>query len=251
MSRTGATRADAVKMGRLAWIAPDSPPESFPDPRLALREPEGLLAAGGDLSPPRLLAAYRRGIFPWYQSGQPVLWWSPNPRAVLFPDRFHLARRLRRRLRGLSWQISVDQDFGAVIDACATSRADTWLMPAMRQAYRQLAALGHGHSIEVSHQGRLVGGLYGVALGQAFFAESMFSFESDASKLALLKLCRLCQQYGIRLVDCQMPTPHLLGLGVECLPRDHFLSLLKAAVTQPSQGPWPEAASPVAALAES
>jgi leucyl/phenylalanyl-tRNA---protein transferase len=236
-------------MARLAWIAPGSPPDSFPDPRLALREPEGLLAAGGDLSPARLLAAYRRGIFPWYQAGQPVLWWSPDPRAVLFPEHFHLARRLRRRLRSLDWQVSVDQDFAPVIEACATSRGDTWLVPAMRQAYRRLAALGHAHSIEVSAQGHLVGGLYGVALGQVFFAESMFSHETDASKLALLKLCQLCVERGIRLVDCQMPTPHLLSLGVQCLPRERFLALLETAVTQPCQAPWPEAAAPVAALA--
>ena len=237
-------------MGRLAWIAPGSPPDSFPDPHLALREPEGLLAAGGDLSPARLLAAYGRGIFPWYQAGQPVLWWSPDPRAVLFPERFQLARRLRRRLRGLDWQVSVDQDFAGVIEACATTREDTWLIAPMRQAYRGLATLGHAHSIEISANGLLVGGLYGVVLGQVFFAESMFSRESDASKMALLKLCRLCQEHGIRLVDCQMPTPHLLSLGVQCLPRDRFLALLEAAVMRPARGTWPQAAGPVAALAE-
>lgn len=237
-------------MGRLAWLDPGSPPDSFPDPRLALRDPEGLLAAGGDLSPARLLAAYRHGIFPWYQAGQPILWWSPDPRAVLFPAAFHLARRLRRRLRRLDWQVSVDQDFGGVIEACATTREDTWLTPQMRAAYRQLAALGHAHSVEVSQQGRLLGGLYGVALGQVFFAESMFSLEKDASKLALLKLCRLCGARGIQLVDCQMPTPHLLSLGVRCLPRQRFLDLLEAAVRQPSRGDWPEAASPVAGLAD-
>jgi leucyl/phenylalanyl-tRNA--protein transferase len=237
-------------MGRLAWLDPGSPPDSFPDPRLALAEPEGLLAAGGDLSPARLLAAYRRGIFPWYQAGQPVLWWSPDPRAVLFPEHFRLTRRLRRRLRGLDWEISVNQDFSGVIEACATTRTDTWLVPAMRQAYRRLAALGHAHSIEVIAEGRLVGGLYGVALGRAFFAESMFSLASDASKLALLKLCRLCRDCGISLVDCQMPTPHLLSLGVQCLPRHRFLALLGSVVTGPSQGPWPEPPGPVAALAE-
>jgi len=233
-------------MGELTWIRPGDPPDHFPDPAMALDEPEGLLAAGGDLSPARLLAAYRRGIFPWYQDGQPILWWSPDPRAVLWPRSFHSSRSLRRDLRRSRWELSVDSDFAGVIDACALTRPETWLTAEMRVAYCQLHELGFAHSLEVLAGGRLVGGLYGVALGGAFFAESMFSLASNASKIALFALCReIAPQRGISLIDCQMPSAHLDSLGVRGIARSEFLRLLAAAVRH-RQPPARWTAAPVA-----
>jgi len=214
---------------RLCWLSADDPPEAFPDTRHALSSPDGLLAAGGDLSAPRLLYAYRHGIFPWYEPGQPILWWSPDPRTVLFPERMHVSRRLARELRQGRFEFSLDTDFAGVIDACAAPRRygpETWITPGMRAAYLHLHALGHAHSLEVWCDGALVGGVYGVRLGTVFFGESMFSRVPNASKAALAVLCRELQPAPPSLIDCQLESAHLLRLGAERLSRDAFLALL-------------------------
>jgi leucyl/phenylalanyl-tRNA--protein transferase len=219
---------------RVTWIDASDAPECFPPAQQALREPNGLLAAGGDLSPARLLAAYRRGIFPWYSPGQQILWWSPDPREVLWPQKFHLSRSLARALRQARSQgdfaVLEDCNFEAVIDACAAPRSSdtgTWITPEMRRAYCGLHAAGCAHSIEVWRGARLVGGLYGVQLGGVFFGESMFSAETNGSKFALEYLCRERRGGSIALLDCQFPTPHLRSLGSEALPRRAFLAQLQ------------------------
>jgi leucyl/phenylalanyl-tRNA--protein transferase len=177
--------------GALHWIRPDDPPDAFPDPQRALHEPDGLLAVGGDLSPERLLAAYRRGIFPWYEAGQPILWWSPDPRAVLLPDELKVSTSLRKALRSRDVEVTLDRAFADVISGCAAPRPrqrGTWLTPDMQRAYARLHELGYAHSVEVWEDGTLAGGLYGVALGRVFFGESMFSRLRDASKVALVHL---------------------------------------------------------------
>lgn len=200
----------------------------FPPPEQALDEPPGLLAAGGSLRPGRLLAAYRRGIFPWYGAGDPVLWWTPDPRCVIFPERLHVSRRLRRKLRQVPLTVTRDTAFGAVVAGCAAPRAGeggTWILPEMRVAYERMHALGHATSFECWQRGRLVGGIYGIHLGRVFFGESMFSRVSDASKIALHSAA--CAD-DIDLIDCQLPTAHLERLGAELIPRQRFLALLDA-----------------------
>ncbi|MBS0580931.1 MAG: leucyl/phenylalanyl-tRNA--protein transferase [Proteobacteria bacterium] len=221
----------------MTWLSPHDAPEWFPPPEQALEEPAGLLAAGGDLSPQRLLAAYRRGIFPWYSPGQPVLWWSPDPRAVLFPEEFHCSRSLAKALRNAGFELSLDADFAGVIDGCAAPRAaspGTWITSEMRAAYLALHRLGRAHSVEVRHAGALVGGLYGVRLGGVFFGESMFSRKTDASKAALAHLVKLCRRNNLAVIDCQLPSRHLQTLGVRSIPRAQFQALLAAHVTDPS-----------------
>ncbi len=216
------------------------PGTPFPDPALAETDPDGLLAVGGDLSPQRLVNAYRQGIFPWYSAGQPILWWSPDPRMVLFPERLHLSRSLRKRLRRGTFEVTFDRDFGAVIRACAAPREDqggTWITEQMIEAYEGLHRLGLAHSVESWHQGELVGGLYGVALGSLFFGESMFSTMSDASKVAFVRLVRTLQSAGCPLIDCQVYTDHLASLGAEPIPRARFLELLAAHVDDPFSFP--------------
>lgn len=213
----------------------------FPPPDLA-RE-DGLLAVGGDLSVPRLLLAYAQGIFPWYSPGEPILWWSPNPRLVLFPEEFHLAKRLARTIRQQVFRITFDTDFARVIRACGqTRRKDgqgTWLDEAMIEAYCQLHALGHAHSVECRQDGELVGGLYGVALGTAFFGESMFSLTPDSSKVALAGLVARLQGWGFELIDCQVGTGHLQRLGAREISGEEFSARLAQAVAKPSrQGKW-------------
>ncbi len=213
----------------IAWLAPGDPPESFPPVERALREPAGLLAAGGDLSSARLVAAYRRGIFPWYSPGQPVLWWSPDPREVLFPQEFHRSRSLARALRTRGFEYHVDRDFEAVLAACAAPRASspgTWITPEMHTAYLSLHRLGIAHSAEIWRTGRLVGGVYGVRLGRVFFGESMFSREHDASKAALDGLVRQALSEGVAMIDCQLPSAHLRTLGSRAIPRAEFLDRL-------------------------
>jgi len=220
----------------IAWIAPGDPPDRFPPVERALTEPEGLLAAGGDLSCERLEAAYRRGIFPWFSPGQPVLWWSPNPREVLIPGEFHCSRSLARRLRRGDFEWRMDSDFEAVIDGCAAPRArspGTWITPDMRAAYCALHARGLAHSAEAWRNGRLAGGLYGVRIGGVFYGESMFSREADGSKAALAGLVRHCLDEGIGLLDCQLPNPHLRSLGSRAMPRAEFLARLAAAGASP------------------
>jgi leucyl/phenylalanyl-tRNA--protein transferase len=213
----------------ITWLTPDGDREWFPPLDQALDEPEGLLAAGGDLSMPRLLAAYRRGIFPWYSAGQPVLWWSPDPREVLVPGEFRCTRSLAKTLRNRGFEVTFDRDFAAVVDACAARRehsAGTWITPEMHAAYCELHARGRAHSVEVRLDGRLVGGLYGVLMGAVFFGESMFSRERDASKVALARLTERAVVAGLQLIDCQLPTPHLRSLGSKPMPRSAFSALV-------------------------
>lgn len=212
----------------IPWLDARGPVTDFPPAETALSTPPGLLAAGGDLSPARLLAAYRRGIFPWYEDGQPILWWCPDPRAVLFPEELRVSRSLRRTLRRGRFEASIDQAFAGVVEACARrhTRAGTWITPAMSAAYARLHALGYAHSVEIWQAGALAGGVYGVLLGGVFFGESMFSRASDASKVALVHLRDVGAGRGLRLIDCQIPSPHLTSLGSRNLPRADFLALL-------------------------
>jgi len=223
-------------------LNPNSSDIRFPPVDLA--SPEGLLAIGGDLCAERLLEAYRCGIFPWYNEGQPILWWSPDPRALLFPHRLKISRSLRKTLRGERFRVTLDQRFPEVIAACAGPRrgnpgGGTWITPEMLDAYVRLHAQGHAHSVEVWQGEQVVGGLYGVALGGAFFGESMFSEVSDASKVALVYLIRQLADWGYRFVDCQLPTPHLESLGAESVRRQQYLALLDAALALPGhEGAW-------------
>jgi len=227
---------------RLPWLDPDDDNQPFPHIDRALREPDGLLAAGGSLNPRRLLQAYRQGIFPWYSSGQPILWWSPNPRLVLFPEGVNISRSLRKTLRNGPFTVTADAAFGAVIDACAAPRAPgegTWITPDMRRAYCRLHQLGHAHSIETWRQGELVGGLYGVAVGRVFYGESMFSGASNASKVALAALAAQLRRWNFALIDCQVRTDHLLRLGAVDIPRETFLQLLERYCPLPGrEGFW-------------
>lgn len=224
----------------IPWLAHNTP---FPDPASALGQPNGLLAAGADLSPQRLLAAYQRGIFPWYNDGEPILWWSPDPRMVLRPDDLRIRRSLSKTLRNKPWEISLDQAFSDVVSACAAPRGQapnaphpdqtavgTWINPAMQAAYARLHELGWAHSVEVRLQGELVGGLYGVAIGRVFFGESMFSRTRDASKVALVALTRLMLRHGVALIDCQMHTSHLQSLGAATMDRVTFLEQIGSLI---------------------
>lgn len=212
------------------WLSPQYP-ELFPDVELALTEPNGLLAVGGDLSVDRLLAAYRHGIFPWYSDDQPILWWSPHPRSVLFPDDLKISRSLRKTLKKEKYHVTFDIAFGDVIAGCAAPRGDgmgTWITQEMQEAYQRLYDAGHAHSVESWYQGKLVGGLYGVALGKVFFGESMFALMTDASKVAFVVLTAHLKQWGFKLVDCQVETEHLNSLGARNIPRQRFIDYLKA-----------------------
>lgn len=216
--------------------------DPFPPVESALGDPNGLLAAGGDLSPERLLDAYARGIFPWFGEGDPLLWWSPDPRMVLYVDELHVSRSLRRVTRSGRFRVTVDQAFHQVMRGCAEPRADqagTWITDEMVDAYGRLAALGHAHSVETWHGDALVGGLYGVALGRMFFGESMFSREPDASKVAFVHLVRQLARWNMPMIDCQMSTSHLASLGARDIPRAAFIRQLKALVRQqPVRAPW-------------
>lgn len=208
----------------------DSHDPQFPPVWQALDNPEGLLAAGGNLEPGTLLQAYYSGIFPWYSPGQPILWWSPDPRCVIQPDAPHVSRSLARTLRRKPWHFTVNQAFDTVIQHCADIRAEregTWIAPEMIRAYGQLHRQGHAHSVEVWLDGQLVGGLYGVLIGALFCGESMFSLVSDASKLAFLHLCQRCTAADIQLIDCQLPTPHLVSLGAKSISRKAFLTRIE------------------------
>lgn len=206
--------------------------------------PEGLLAIGGDLSSERLLEAYRRGIFPWYSAGQPILWWSPDPRAVLYLDNFKVSRSLRKRLRSNIYTVTMDRVFNEVVEACAAPRqkdpvAGTWITRDMAKAYLKLHEMGYAHSVETWFEGRLVGGLYGLALGRGFFGESMFTVMTDASKVALASLVDRLKEWRYLFVDCQLPSPHILSLGAVEVPRARFLGELAGALDAPDLvGPW-------------
>jgi len=223
---------------RLPLLDPDLP--VFPPPERAARAPNGLLAAGGNLTVATLRDAYRRGIFPWFEAGQPPLWWSPDPRAVIFPDQIHISRTMARELRRDRYRITSDQCFGAVIRRCTAPRggqAGTWILPEMIAAYEALHAAGDAHSVECWIDGELAGGLYGVAVGSVFCGESMFSVRANASKLALIHLARGLSAGGFTLIDCQIGNPHLASLGATELPRTAFLAHLVEARERPL--PWP------------
>ncbi len=223
----------------LTWLQRDS--LNFPELNRALREPNGLLAAGGDLSPERLIQAYRHGCFPWFQDGQPILWWSPDPRTVLFPDELHVSRSLEKCLRQQRYTVTFDQQFSRVIQSCAEPRtyADgTWITTPMQEAYLQLQQQGVAHSVEVWQGEELVGGLYGLAMGQLFFGESMFSRADNASKVGFATLVRQLQCWGFRLIDCQMPTQHLHSLGARAISRTAFADHLREGLNQPTAANW-------------
>jgi leucyl/phenylalanyl-tRNA--protein transferase len=220
-------------MSGIAWLQKTDPPEALPPTSHALAEPNGLLAVGGTLTPEWLLHAYRHGVFPWYSAGQPILWWAPDPRAILWPAEFRVSRSLARSIRNRGYLTRIDQAFEAVVEACAGPRrggAGTWITDEMRDAYVLLHGRGHAHSIETWKDGRLVGGLYGVAIGRVFFGESMFTRERDASKVALERLARECLRLDVALIDCQLPSPHLASLGSRNLPRREFEAALAGLV---------------------
>ena len=213
-------------------------------PSVDRASPEGLLAVGGDLCSERLLQAYRHGIFPWYNDDQPILWWSPDPRAVLFPDKLHVSRSLKRGLRSNVLTLTLDTCFREVMTQCAGPRPQypeggTWITDDMLDAYTRLHELGYAHSVETWQDDRLVGGLYGVAIGGAFFAESMFTRVDDASKVALVRLVRQLHAWGYRLIDCQQFSPHVSRFGAEEIPRSVFITHLTQALTIPDRrGRW-------------
>ncbi len=224
------------------WINNDDPSLAFPPVDLALDDPNGLLAVGGDLSPRRLINAYRHGIFPWYNDDQPILWWSPNPRAVLFPDQVHISRSLKKQINKSSFNITFDQSFEAVLMACAAPRRDgpgTWITTAMHEAYLTLHKMGIAHSVEAWQGDKLVGGLYGLAIGGVFFGESMFSHVTNASKIAFVYLAKQLQQWQFALIDCQVESEHLRSLGAIEIERKSFIDVLKRHIDQnDKQGPW-------------
>ena len=228
-------------MIRLPLLDPDTP-ESFPDPRQALTEPNGLLAFGGDLSPARLLAAYGQGIFPWFSDGEPILWWSPDPRCVLHTHDLRINRSLRRQLAGKHWHLTLDHAFDAVVRGCAAPRRDasgTWIVPAMIDAYNRLYHQGHAHSLEVWEGAQLIGGIYGIALGQLFCGESMFSRRSGASRLALVALATLLHGWDFPLIDTQVANAHTLSLGAVEIPRAQYLQDVATLRHRPGQpGNW-------------
>ncbi|HLW04781.1 MAG TPA: leucyl/phenylalanyl-tRNA--protein transferase [Azoarcus sp.] len=226
----------------IPWL-PDHP--CFPPVSTALDDPSGLLAAGGELTSDWLLAAYRRGIFPWYSEGQPLLWWSPDPRLVLYPGEVRVSRSLRRVLQKRVFEIRLDTAFDAVLAACAAPRpgaSGTWITDEMQRAYSMMHQLGYAHSVEAWRDGELVGGLYGLALGKVFFGESMFSRVSDASKVCLVHLARFLEARNFGMIDCQMTTAHLLSLGAREIPRSEFCVHLEQWVGDaPEPGRWPAA----------
>jgi leucyl/phenylalanyl-tRNA--protein transferase len=218
----------------IPWLKMSDPPDAFPPVSRALEDPDGLLCAGGDLAPERILAAYRRGIFPWYAEGQPILWWSPDPRMVLFPDELRVSRSLRKSLRNRGYRVTFDQAFAEVVSQCADSGArafeGTWISPDMHAAYVELHRLGHAHSVEVWCEERLAGGLYGLELGRAFFGESMFSNETDASKVALFHQVGALRDRGVEIIDCQVASEHLFSLGARLIARSEFIGRLERAI---------------------
>lgn len=241
-----------MSSGRVVWLATDDAPDAFPPVANALREPDGLLAVGGDLTTPRLLAAYRQGIFPWYDEGQPLLWWSPNPRCVFERGDLHVSRRLRKDIRRSALEIRINTAFATVMQACAGPRrhqTGTWITRDMLVAFERLNQEGWAHSIEVWRKDTLVGGLYGLAIGKAFFGESMFSKESNASKLALLTIDQLLENGSLGILDCQVRSSHLLSLGATTMPRAAFVERLDELCEPPDRFcSWPQTPLQVAEL---
>jgi len=232
-----------MKSPRLHWISENDPPGAFPPIESAFETPDGVLAAGGDLSENRLLHAYTRGIFPWFSDEQPILWWSPDPRCILVPADLRIARRSRRSLRNSGFTVTFNRDFDSVIDCCAVDRPGqdgTWITHEMNSAYRVLHRTGWAHSIEICLDGRLAGGVYGLAIGKAFFGESMFSRESNASKAAMLALCDVLRNNDFDLLDCQVASPHLLNMGAVTIDRRVFADELRRACQLPAKfADWP------------
>ena len=231
----------------LYWVDDKGLHHDFPDPVKA--GPEGLVALGGDLSPERLLAAYRRGIFPWYSVGDPILWWSPDPRCALLPGDLKISKSLAKTLKKQAFSVTFNRAFAAVVKACAapragdsSSRAQTWITPEMEAAYIRMRELGYGVSVECWRDGRLAGGLYGLAIGRVFFGESMFSRVRDASKVALAHLVEKLEAHRYRLIDCQIHSEHLRRLGARSLPREAFVALLRRHCGPQVQADWPQTA---------
>lgn len=228
-------------MSQLPWLEPDA--INFPSTELALDDPNGLLAAGSTLSTEQLLAAYRKGIFPWFEEGQPVLWWTPSPRLVIAPDQVHLSKSMKKFMRKGRYQVTTDKDFAAVIRACADPRdeqAGTWITNEIVEAYNNLHQLGFAHSIEVWDEDILVGGLYGIAMGKVFFGESMFSRAANASKLGFIALAKHLGTQGFELIDCQVHTDHLESLGAYEIDRAEFEDKLLNCIEEPLTPPdWP------------
>lgn len=226
----------------LSILDATDPDQAFPDCVQALSEPDGLLAIGGCLSPRRLINAYRSGIFPWYNPGEPILWWSPDPRLVLLPERLVVSRSLRKTLRKQIFDVTYDSAFSEVINACSAPRDDaggTWISRDMKQAYQKLHDLGIAHSIEAWQSGELVGGLYGVTVGRVFFGESMFHRTTDASKVAFVHAVRQLSEWNYQLIDCQVSTSHLVSLGAEEMPRAQFVQRIQALCEQsPNPRAW-------------
>lgn len=227
---------------QLPILNPLDPQQNFPAIESALVEPDGLLAAGGCLSPQRIINAYQRGIFPWYSPGEPILWWSPNPRLILFPDKINISRSLRKTIRKDIFKLSYDQAFPQVMQSCAAPRAQesgTWITEEMFIAYNQLHQQGVAHSFEAWLEDELVGGLYGIAIGQVFFGESMFHKKTDASKVAFCCLVQQLSLWGYQLIDCQVHTNHLTSLGAEEISRSEFSQLLtQFCPLQPTNSAW-------------
>ncbi|MEH6822559.1 MAG: leucyl/phenylalanyl-tRNA--protein transferase [Motiliproteus sp.] len=226
-------------MTQIIWLAPDN--TRFPPVERALTDPDGLLAVGGDLSPARLIQAYRNGIFPWFDESQPILWWSPDPRCILKPEQLHVSRSLRKLMRQQRLRVSLNTCFSAVIDACAAPRCDangTWISSEMQQAYLRLHQQGVAHSVEVWQQEQLVGGLYGLAIGKTFFGESMFSRVSNASKIGFVTLVEQLKRWDYALIDCQIHSEHLKSLGAGEVPRSEFIELLNRNIDRPQSHCW-------------
>lgn len=227
---------------QLPILDPFNSKQNFPAIESALTNPDGLLAVGGCLSSQRLITAYKQGIFPWYSHGEPILWWSPNPRLVLFPDNLRTSRSLKKTLRKEGFRIGYDQAFSQVIQYCATPRTEntgTWITEEMLFAYNKLYQLDIAHSVEVWFEDELVGGLYGIGIGQVFFGESMFHRKTDASKIAFYYLVKQLSEWGYQLIDCQVHTNHLLSLGAEAIERQYFSSLIKKYCSvQPCEKAW-------------
>ncbi len=221
------------------WL--DQNTDAFPHYQYAMEEPNGLLAAGGDLSPRRLISAYSLGIFPWYNPGEPILWWTPDPRSVVYPNEFKPSRSLKKLINRKTFTVTMDTCFSDVITLCAQPRrneAGTWIDKDINKAYNQLHEIGFAHSVEVWFEGKLVGGLYGIALGKAFFGESMFSTMDNASKVAFASLCEQLTKWQFEIIDCQVHNPHLASLGAVEIPRKTFLNQLSSAIKKDEQGLW-------------
>lgn len=219
-------------MSQLTWLEPDSP---FPHPSSALSEPNGLLAASSELQTEQILLAYQSGIFPWYSDDQPVLWWSPNPRCIIYPKDVHISKSLKKHIRKEQPTLTFDHCFEKVIHHCARldSEEGTWITEEMEEAYIQLHDEGHAHSVEVWQDGQLTGGLYGIAMGNCFFGESMFSLSPNASKVAFASLCQQLDKWGYQIIDCQVDNPHLRSLGAITIKRETFLKQLSEALNSP------------------